>query len=107
MLYDEKARNDMKKIISAALAISMAAAFAVMPISAGAESTTEITYNYDLNGGLYDTQSDHTRQMETLDRGLAAVKTNNGVYLSWRLFDSEDAVYGSAESNVTAAPMKT
>ncbi len=30
------------------------------------------------------------RQMENLDRGLVAVKTNNGVFLSWRLLGDED-----------------
>ncbi|MCD8391149.1 MAG: bacterial Ig-like domain-containing protein [Firmicutes bacterium] len=39
--------------------------------------------------------------MEKLDRGLVAVKTDDGVYLSWRLLDSEDAIYGSADSNVS------
>ena len=39
--------------------------------------------------------------MEKLDRGLVAIKTNSGVYLSWRLFDSEDKVYGSSDKNVT------
>lgn len=46
------------------------------------------------------------RKMEKLSRGLAAVKTNNGIYLSWRLFDSEDRVYGSAEQNVEFAVYK-
>ena len=92
----------MKKFISAALAISMAAAFAVFPMSAGAEGETEtITYNYNLEGASYKDTSNHTRQMEKLDRGLVAIKSGSGVYLSWRLFDSEDRVYGSAESNVT------
>ncbi len=30
------------------------------------------------------------RQMENLDRGLVAVKTSNGVFLSWRLLGDED-----------------
>ena len=43
----------------------------------------------------------HTRQMEKLDRGLIAIKTDGGVYLSWRLFDSEDNIFGSADKNVS------
>lgn len=39
--------------------------------------------------------------MEKLDRGLIAIKTDGGVYLSWRLFDSEDNIFGSADKNVS------
>lgn len=70
--------------------------------SVSAENNTEtITYNYsyDQTNG-YDAAKSHTRQMEKLDRGLIAIKSGKGVYLSWRLFDSEDAIYGSADSNV-------
>lgn len=31
-------------------------------------------------------------QLEKLDRGLVAVKTENGVYLSWRFFGRKSAV---------------
>ena len=37
---------------------------------------------------------------EILDRGLVAIKTDEGIYLSWRLDRSEDAVYGEADENV-------
>lgn len=30
------------------------------------------------------------RQMEKLDRGLVAVQTNNGIFISWRLLGTED-----------------
>ncbi len=92
----------MKKFISAALILSMAMAYAVIPASVSAAGETEtITYNYNLEGGVYKKTSDHTRQMEKLDRGLVAIKSGSGVYLSWRLFDSEDKVYGSSDKNVT------
>ena len=39
--------------------------------------------------------------MEKLDRGLIAIKTDGGVYLSWRLFDNEDNIFGSADKNVS------
>lgn len=32
------------------------------------------------------------RQMEALDRGLVAVKTNDGVFISWRLLGNEKEV---------------
>lgn len=44
-----------------------------------------------------------SRRMEKLSRGLTAVTTGSGVYLSWRLFDSEDKRFGSADSNVSFA----
>ncbi|MBR0366598.1 MAG: hypothetical protein IJH94_07355, partial [Clostridia bacterium] len=52
--------------------------------NAGEDKLTEITYNYD--------GENHTRYMEKLDRGLVAVKVNNGVYLSWRLLGDEASV---------------
>ncbi len=41
------------------------------------------------------------RAAETLDRGLVAVKTTEGIYLSWRLQADEDNVYGTAAGNVS------
>jgi hypothetical protein len=35
-----------------------------------------------------------TKQMEYLDRGVVAVKTNNGVFLSWRFLGNDDAKTG-------------
>ncbi len=84
----------MRKYISVMLAAAVSVS-AYMPFSmettlAQEGTTTEITYNY---GG-----DDHTRQMETLDRGLVAVNTDDGVFLSWRLLGSEGSV-----SNISAA----
>lgn len=42
-----------------------------------------------------------TINQEKLDRGLAAIKISNGVYLSWRLYTEEDSVFGTAKSNVS------
>lgn len=69
-----KERNVMsvKKFISAVLAASMITAASVQmftPVSAQAASA---------------------RYMENLDRGLVAMKTDGGVYLSWRLVGTED-----------------
>ncbi len=93
--------KNMRKFIAAVSALSLMAAFAVFPVSVGAADTETVTYNYNLEDGAYNPESSHTRQMEKLDRGLVAIKSGNGVYLSWRLFDSEDMVYGSADKNVT------
>ena len=71
-------------VLSTVLAMSSAAA---LNMSAYADSA--------------NTQNVHTRQMEKLDRGLIAIKTDGGVYLSWRLFDSEDNIFGSADKNVS------
>ena len=38
---------------------------------------------------------------ENLDRGLVAMVTDEGVYLSWRLQADEDNVYGTARNNVS------
>lgn len=76
---------------------------AVVPAHTYAESSTEtISYNYvydNISG--YRPENVHNRQMEKLGRGLTAVRTSEGVYLSWRLLDSEDCIYGSADDNVS------
>jgi rhamnogalacturonan endolyase len=38
---------------------------------------------------------------ENLDRGLVAVPTSNGVYLSWRLQEDEDNRFGNGDTNVS------
>ncbi|MCX7714976.1 MAG: bacterial Ig-like domain-containing protein [Clostridia bacterium] len=43
----------------------------------------------------------NTRQTENLDRGLVAMKTSGGIYLSWRLMSDEDCYLGTASSNVS------
>lgn len=84
------------------LSATMMASLLAMPISAADDKVETISYNYsyDDNSG-YNSKDKHTRQMEKLDRGLIAIKTDEGVYLSWRLWDSEDAIYGSADENVS------
>ena len=88
-------------VLSTVLAISSAAA---LNMSAYADSTNtqQVSYNYWYNSSTgYTDENVHTRQMEKLDRGLIAIKTDGGVYLSWRLFDSEDNIFGSADKNVS------
>lgn len=73
---------------------------AALNMSAYADSanTQQVSYNYWYNSSTgYTDENVHTRQMEKLDRGLIAIKTDGGVYLSWRLFDSEDNIFGSAD----------
>ena len=93
----------MKKFLSAALIAALTAAFVTVPVSATENTATEtISYNYTYTAANgYTDDNIHTREMENLDRGLVAVKTNDGVFLSWRLMDSEDNIYGSAEENVS------
>ncbi len=45
-------------------------------------------------------KGDPGQRLEHLDRGLAAMRTDRGIYLSWRLLYDEDPVFGSAESAV-------
>ncbi len=80
----------IKKSITAVAALSI-----FLTLSAAAFADT-ISYTYSAGEG-----KTYTREMEKLDRGLVAVKTDGGVFLSWRLFDSEDARFGSAEENVS------
>lgn len=65
----------MKKIVSIALTMTMLA-----PVNVMAEEAPDWA--------------------EKLDRGLRAVQTSDGVYLSWRLHANEDKVFGNAEENV-------
>ncbi|MGN0181537.1 MAG: bacterial Ig-like domain-containing protein, partial [Candidatus Ornithomonoglobus sp.] len=78
----------MKKQLSGLLAAAMAVtSMGFVPITVSAvdkAATAEVSYNYD--------GQDHTRQMEKLDRGLVAVKTGDGVFLSWRLNGDEASV---------------
>ncbi len=92
----------MKKIISIALTATLLASLISLPVHAAESATETISYNYSYDAGTgYSDETAYTRQMEKLDRGLVAVNTSSGVYLSWRLFDSEDCRYGSAEKNVS------
>lgn len=38
------------------------------------------------------------QRMEPLDRGLVAMRTDGGIFLSWRMFCTEDPVFGTAEA---------
>ena len=90
-----------KKLISLALCASLAMPAAAFPARAADDATEQISYNYLYDAGTGYSDTVHTRRMEKLDRGLVAVKSGSGVFLSWRLFDSEDTRSGSAESNVS------
>lgn len=88
-------------VLSTVLAMSSAAALN-MSAYADSANTQQVSYNYWYNSSTgYTDENVHTRQMEKLDRGLIAIKTDGGVYLSWRLFDSEDNIFGNADKNVS------
>ena len=74
------------------MATAAAIAAALIPTGAGAQAgdTTSVNYTYG--------ERTYTRQMEKLTRGLIAVKTDEGVYLGWRLLGDE----GSVSSILTA-----
>ena len=71
----EKTKRSLKRlgVISLVLA-QIATAGVVLPTSAGAFAASAIT-----------------RNMENLDRGVVAMMTENGVYLSWRRLGTESA----------------
>lgn len=84
----------MKGLLSLMICVAIGAATLppAMPAACAAEwDLAEITYNYD--------GTDHTRKMEKLSRGLVAVGTESGVYLSWRLLGDECSV-----KNIVQAP---
>lgn len=95
----------MKKLFCAALStVLTVSSFSALSLPAYADdaNTQQVSYNYWYNSSTgYTDENVHTRQMEKLDRGLIAIKTDGGVYLSWRLFDSEDNIFGSADKNVS------
>lgn len=88
----------MKKIttllIAAAMLVSSVPAFRAAYDSDADAALAEISYNY--------IENNHTRYMENLDRGLVAMRTNSGIYLSWRLLGNEVAV-----ANILNAPAFT
>ena len=67
------------------------AAIAVITAMAASASTVLASGKQDVSGGYEWT--------ENLNRGLAAVPVNDGIYLSWRLQANEDSRFGAAENN--------
>lgn len=86
-----KFRNGTAWLLTATMTAVSAGVMPVNVLAEGESNTAEITYNYD--------GENHTRQMEKLGRGLVAVKTNEGVFLSWRLLGTESSV-----GNIINAP---
>ena len=41
------------------------------------------------------------QRMEKLDRGLVALRTKDGVFLSWRMFCAEDPIFGTGRKAPT------
>ena len=80
----------MKTKITALLTVMAMTVSAVMPYAYAAN---------DAGSGVW--MPNPLRVAEKLDRGLAAMKTPEGIYLSWRLFADEDSVYGTADGNVS------
>ncbi len=91
----------MRKLWCIILSITLIVpAFSAYVLADSKTDTISYNYSYDFENG-YNQSDRNTRQMEKLNRGLIAIKTDSGTILSWRLFDSEDNVYGSASKNVS------
>ena len=86
----------MKRFIISAVTLAMLLGTIALPAMAAEKKTETISYTYSAGNG--DT---YTREMEKLNRGLVAIAVDGGVYLSWRLLDSEDMYVGSSNENVT------
>ncbi len=66
-------------------------------------SAAVIFSNAALPNALADENTDSVGNewIEELNRGLVAVPTSDGIYLSWRLQEDEDVYFGSGETNVS------
>ena len=87
-----------KRIISVLLCIAMTGTVcAALPVTAGADEAKTPQYQTT------------AREMEKLNRGLIAVKVSGGVYLSWRVFGTEDLATTAYEvyKEGTDAPIAT
>lgn len=73
-----------RKMLSSIIVLTMVAG--IIPVQATAETATaSVEFAYGDNV--------YARQMERLDRGLVAIKTDDGVYLSWRMAGDEGSVF--------------
>jgi putative salt-induced outer membrane protein YdiY len=84
---ERKKQQAMKKnrFISCALSVSMLLSAAAMPIVSADDEQQEVSSSWT----------------ENMNRGLVAVPTSNGIYLSWRLQEDEDSRFGNGEDNVS------
>ena len=80
----------MKKLISLITAVA---------VSVSAISFAAVTFADTASSDVW--MPNPIRTAETLDRGLVAMQTTGGIYLSWRLQADEDNVYGTGTSNVS------
>lgn len=81
-----------KKIISLLAAATLISG---VPALASEKNTDTISFKYG--------ETEYSREMESLGRGLVAVRTDNGVYLSWRLLGTEstiDTILSSPSFNI-------
>lgn len=86
-------RSSMKRALASAAAAAVlasgicaaAAELGVVKVEKQSESVLE------KNSELWDNREFKLRQMEYLDRGLVAAKTNSGVFVSWRWLGTESS----------------
>ena len=80
--------------------ILLTAAAVLLAVAAGAQDTNERVYNYELLNPQGNTRNispkpkvegwAQERVKEPLDRGVVAVRTGAGVYVGWRLLETDD-----------------
>ena len=80
--------------------ILLTAAAVLFAVAAGAQDTNERVYNYELLNPQGNTRNispkpkvegwAQERVKEPLDRGVVAVRTGAGVYVGWRLLETDD-----------------
>ena len=76
----------MKRLAGIIISLSLVCSGSTLPIVHAEDTSNTSVIKYNYGDGTFQ------RQMETLNRGLVAIKTNNGVYLSWRLLGTEASV---------------
>ena len=78
----------------------LSAAAAILAVAAAAQDPNERVYNYELLNPQGNTRNispkpkvagwAQERVKEPLDRGVVAVRTDEGVYVGWRLLETDD-----------------
>jgi rhamnogalacturonan endolyase len=96
-VYTVKKNQIGKPII--ALLVAVSTVLSALPVPFAAALVPDVS-----PGQLYSksTADRPLSSMESMDRGLSVQSLpSGGTYLSWRLYESEDALYGSASGNVS------
>lgn len=83
-------RLNMQAVIALSLVLSVTAGFSAAAAEKGViQVFKQNKTSLEKDQELWDNREFKQRQMEYLDRGLVAVKTNEGVFVSWRWLGTE------------------